>query len=103
MPAIDAPANARPTAASGTRADALPVADELRGLRDVALREPEQRELRLRVPAPLVGLEQDFLGAREITSHQPDPTELAERPAELAAQVGSQLVACAQRLAFRDR
>ena len=50
------------------------------------------------VPARLVGRQERLFGAGEVAALQPDAAELAERPAELAAKVRSQLVAGLERL-----
>ena len=45
--------------------------------------------------------QQRLLGAGEVSLVQPDPSELVQRPPELASQVGAQLLAGHERLALR--
>ena len=62
--------------------------------------EMHQREARLGVPPGAVSGQQRFLGARDVALVQPDPSELVQRPAQLASQVGPQLLARQQRLSL---
>src|SRR5262245_53053988 len=69
------------------------VADRRRRERDVAERKLNEREPRLRVPPDVVRLEENLLGDLQIALSQLDPTQLAERPTELAAKERAELVA----------
>src|SRR3954470_1729805 len=70
------------------------------GRGDVPPRETPQRETRLGLPADAMGGPEGLLGAVEIPSAQPNPSELAQRPAHLPSQVRAQLVAGRQRLSL---
>ena len=61
--------------------------------RHVSLSQPHERETGLRIPAGLVSGEEGFLCAFDVSFQQADPSELAQRPPELAPQVGAQLFA----------
>ena len=61
--------------------------------RHVSLSQPHERETGLRIPSGLVSREEGFLCAFDVSFQQPDPSELAQRPPELASQVGAQLFA----------
>jgi Transposase IS116/IS110/IS902 family len=57
----------------------------------VPLGQAHQREARLGIPAGAMSGQQGVLGARDVSLVQADPTELAQRPPELAPEVGAQL------------
>ena len=63
------------------------------GQRNVASRQKDQREARLRIPPGVVSLEKRLLGPFDVALPQPDAAELRQRPAEFPSQVGAQLVA----------
>ena len=71
------------------------------GGRDVALRQPQQRQPGLRVPAVLVRGEERLLGPGQVAGAQPDGAELGEGPAELAAHPRPQLPAGGHGLPLR--
>ena len=64
------------------------ILDRARGEVDLVLREMHERESRLCVPAAVMRLEKRGLRTGDIATLQANPTELAERPTELPAQVG---------------
>ncbi len=64
----------------------------------VALGEAHQRETGLGVPADVLGGQQGLLGALDVSPAKSDPSQLAQRPPELAAQVGPELLARPERL-----
>src|SRR5262245_31226033 len=70
---------------------------------DVSPRQLDERETGLGIPTALVRGEKSFLGAIEITSVLANATELGERPAELAAQIRTQLLAGPEGLLLRLR
>src|SRR5665809_52614 len=57
-----------------------------------------KRETRLRLPADAMRGQEGLLGAVDVALAQPDPSELAQRPSHLTAQVRAQLLAGQQRL-----
>ena len=67
----------------------------------LASRQRHQRETRLRLPADAMRGQEGLLGAVDVALAQPDPSELAERPSHLTAQVRPQLLAGHQRLSLR--
>ena len=60
-----------------------------------------QRETRLGLPPDAMRGQEGLLGAVDVSLAQPDPSELAERPAHLPPQVRAQLLAGHQRLSLR--
>ena len=53
------------------------------------------------IPPGAMRRQQRRLGARDVCLVQSDPSELVQRPPELALQIGAQLLAGHQRLTFR--
>ena len=64
----------------------------------VALGETHQRETGLRIPPGAMSGQEGFLRAVDVSLAQSDPSELGQRPPELASQVGAQLLARRERL-----
>src|SRR5262249_46175830 len=77
------------------------IAESKRRIRSVSARGEHEREAGIGIPTALVSSQERGLGSREITAAQPDPTELAQRPAKLALQIRTKLIARAQRFLFR--
>ena len=69
------------------------VADGLRSQGDVAPGQVHQGEAGLRVPPDLVRRAEGLLRALDVSPAQPDAAKLGQRPPELPAQVGAQLLA----------
>ena len=67
----------------------------------VALGQTHQGETRLGVPPGAMSRQQGLLGAGDVSLVQSDPSQLVERPAELAPQVGAQFLAGHQCLPLR--
>ena len=67
----------------------------------VALGQTHQRETRLRIPPGAMSRQQGFLRAGDVSLVQSDPSELVQRPPELASQVGAQLLAGHECLTLR--
>ena len=61
--------------------------------RHVSLSQPHEGETGLRIPSGLVSREEGFLCAFDVSFQQPDPSELAQRPSELAPKERAQLFA----------
>ncbi|MGH2499625.1 MAG: hypothetical protein ACRDF0_06005, partial [Candidatus Limnocylindria bacterium] len=60
-----------------------------------------QRETRLRIPPGTMSRQESFLRARDLSLVKSDPSELVQRPPELASQVGAQFLARRERLTLR--
>ncbi len=69
--------------------------------RDVTLGQMHEGEAGLRVPPGLVRGEEGLLRALDVSPPQADAAELGQRPPELAAQVGAQLLAGQERFLLR--
>ena len=69
----------------------------------VSLGQTHQRETRLGIPPGAMSGQQGFLRAGDVSLVQPDPSELVQRPPELASQVGAQFLAGHQRLTSPPR
>ena len=67
----------------------------------VSLGQTHQRETRLGIPPGAMGGQQGFLRARDVSLVKADPSELVQRPPELAAQVRTQFLAGHERLNLR--
>ena len=67
----------------------------------VALGQTHQRESRLRIPSGAVSGQQGFLGTCDVSFVKADPSELIQRPPELASQVRAQFLAGDERLSLR--
>ena len=68
------------------------LSNQRRCQRHVSLGETHQRKAGVRIPSRLVCRDERVLRARDVSGAQANPTELRERPPELPAQIGAQLL-----------
>ena len=67
----------------------------------IALGKTHERETGLGIPPRAMSGEQGLLRARDVSPVESDPSELAQRPSELASQVRAQFLAGHERLTLR--